>query len=259
PQPTLETLRQLHFAALTKFPFENLSLHCTESRIADITPQGMYRRQVLENRGGYCYQLNGLFYLVLERIGFKVYPCSARIAHLLEDGATEYGRLSHRISIAIIDGEKYICDIGFGTNGFFFPLPVLNDQPANELNGAAISRLVQKIHPKSKHGASVGWEFQHWQGDRWMPDYFFVDEEAYESDFEVGNYYTSLNQKSIFKRMIRVFRSRRDGSRVSIEADKLKVRWGADVKERRTLRNERERVDALRDYFGYNMSEEERQ
>ena len=58
-RPTAETLRSLHRAHLLTVPFENLDIHMGRPIILD--EAAFYRKVVNERRGGFCYELNGLF------------------------------------------------------------------------------------------------------------------------------------------------------------------------------------------------------
>ena len=64
-EPNLENLRNLQVAHLLHVPFENLDIH----RKVEIDLEGSYEKIVKRNRGGFCYELNGLFYELLEALG----------------------------------------------------------------------------------------------------------------------------------------------------------------------------------------------
>jgi N-hydroxyarylamine O-acetyltransferase len=57
--PTAKTLRQLHLAHLQNVPFENLSIHSGEPIVLD--DQALFEKIVGRRRGGFCYELNGLY------------------------------------------------------------------------------------------------------------------------------------------------------------------------------------------------------
>ena len=58
--PTMEVLAQLQKAHLLAVPFENIDIHT--NRKIDLNVDNIYQKIVLNNRGGFCYELNGLFY-----------------------------------------------------------------------------------------------------------------------------------------------------------------------------------------------------
>jgi len=68
--PTLETLRQVHLAHLMTVPFENLSVRRGEAIVLE--ESRLFEKIVLRRRGGFCYELNGLFAALLRTLGFRV-------------------------------------------------------------------------------------------------------------------------------------------------------------------------------------------
>ncbi|MFD0638584.1 arylamine N-acetyltransferase [Catenulispora yoronensis] len=74
--PDAATLRALHRAHLRTVPFENLSIHLDEDM--PLTIPALYDKIVTHHRGGFCYELNGLFATLLESLGYRVHRLSAR-------------------------------------------------------------------------------------------------------------------------------------------------------------------------------------
>src|SRR5882762_9048307 len=77
--PTAQTLRELQVAHLQTVPFENLSIHSAEPIVLD--DDALFRKIVLRRRGGFCYELNGLFAALLRELGFAVSMLSAGVAN----------------------------------------------------------------------------------------------------------------------------------------------------------------------------------
>ena len=76
-------LRLLHRAHQLTVPFENLSIHLAEPISLD---EGeLIDKIVRRGRGGFCYELNGAFALLLEALGAQVSRVAARV----------YGEASH--------------------------------------------------------------------------------------------------------------------------------------------------------------------
>ena len=101
PQPNLATLRALHRAHLLAIPYENLDVML--GRPVSIAPPAAYAKLVEGRRGGWCYEMNGLFGWALEAIGFAV---TRRSAH----GSA---RDSHLLLQVDLGGEPIIADVGF--------------------------------------------------------------------------------------------------------------------------------------------------
>jgi N-hydroxyarylamine O-acetyltransferase len=73
----IQTLYDLHLAHMLAVPFENLDIGL--KRPIRITEQAIYEKIVTKNRGGFCYELNGLFAWLLNQTGFNVTFLNARV------------------------------------------------------------------------------------------------------------------------------------------------------------------------------------
>ena len=71
----LKLLQRQH---LLNVPFENLDIHSKQAIVLDT--EKFYRKIVNNNRGGFCYELNGLFNELLRELGFETRILSARVA-----------------------------------------------------------------------------------------------------------------------------------------------------------------------------------
>jgi len=110
--PTEETLIKLTRAHLEAVPFENLEVRY-EHKEPSLEPEGLYHKVVENRRGGYCFELNKIFYLLLQELGFTCYPVPARIVH----NRQELRPVTHRATVVVINGRKWFCDVGFGGAG----------------------------------------------------------------------------------------------------------------------------------------------
>ena len=109
PSVSKDFLFQLHENHLLNIPFENLDVHYHVPIKLNVGE--LYRKIVEKGRGGFCYELNGLFGHLLQEIGFKTNIISCRV-YEGEDGYTpEY---DHMAIIVKIDLEFYLVDVGFG-------------------------------------------------------------------------------------------------------------------------------------------------
>src|SRR6266700_7356541 len=69
-------LRGLHHAHQVAVPFENLRIHLGEPISLD--EPALLDKLVTRRRGGFCYELNGAFALLLRALGFQVRLLAAR-------------------------------------------------------------------------------------------------------------------------------------------------------------------------------------
>lgn len=118
PKLNLHNLRRLQKAHLLQVPFENLDIHAGVPIALDINQ--IYHKIILNKRGGFCYELNGLFYELLHTIGYEVQRISARVYSVEKGFSPEF---DHMALIVTIEEQKYLCDVGFG-EFCFAPLPL---------------------------------------------------------------------------------------------------------------------------------------
>jgi N-hydroxyarylamine O-acetyltransferase len=109
--PTLATLRALHVAHLRAVPFENLSVRRGEA--IHLEEAWLFDKVVRRRRGGFCYELNGLFALLLEALGFSV----ARLAGRVGIDGIPFDHMALRVDL----DEPWLADVGFG-DSFSLPL-----------------------------------------------------------------------------------------------------------------------------------------
>lgn len=113
--PSVETLQELHLAHLFTVPFENLSVYHKEPIVLE--DGALFNKIVERRRGGFCYELNGLFAALLRGLGFKVDMLSAGVARPNGGYGPEF---DHMMLMVTLD-ERWLVDVGFG-DGFRLPL-----------------------------------------------------------------------------------------------------------------------------------------
>ncbi|KXK01560.1 MAG: N-hydroxyarylamine O-acetyltransferase [Acidobacteria bacterium OLB17] len=128
-RPNIESLRMLQRAHLLSIPFENLDIHWKRKIVLDV--ERFYEKIVEGGRGGFCYELNGLFNELLVSLSFTTRLISARVARPDGNFAPEFG---HAAIITSIGGEEYLTDVGFGdfTSG---PLRLAPGELQQDANG----------------------------------------------------------------------------------------------------------------------------
>ena len=117
-RPTTETLTGLHRAHLLSIPYENLDIHL--GRPLTLDADAIFTKLVDERRGGWCYEMNGLFCRVLDTLGFAVHRVSGAVGRARRGDRAEG---THLVLIVSIDETPWIADVGFG-DGFLEPLPL---------------------------------------------------------------------------------------------------------------------------------------
>lgn len=131
PAATGEALAALQLAHLLHVPFENLSIHRGERIVLE--PVWLHDKLVSRRRGGFCYELNGLFAELLAALGFRVERLAARVFG--DDGALgiPFDHLCLRV-----DGT-WLVDVGFGDS---FVRPLRLDERGPQHDGRRGFRIV---------------------------------------------------------------------------------------------------------------------
>ena len=91
-EPTAATLRALHMAHLLAVPFENLNIGRGWPIVLD--EDALFEKIVAGRRGGFCYELNGLFAALLRALGFEVTLLSAGVARAAGGFGPEFDHLT---------------------------------------------------------------------------------------------------------------------------------------------------------------------
>jgi N-hydroxyarylamine O-acetyltransferase len=121
---SIRYLKSLHHSHLTSIPFENLDIHY--NRKIELDYQKIFHKIVVQRRGGFCYELNGLFLHLLFHLGFESYPVSVRV---YDQKRKAYGKeYDHLALIVELDGHKWLVDVGFG-DGFIYPKKIVINEP----------------------------------------------------------------------------------------------------------------------------------
>lgn len=112
---SFEGIKKLMQSQIFSVPFENIDVQA--GKTISLVGNDIVNQIVDKNRGGYCYQVNGIFSLVLQEIGVPHYYIAVR--PLVNPGQNAK---THLAIIATIENEEYLIDLGFGGNSIREPL-----------------------------------------------------------------------------------------------------------------------------------------
>jgi N-hydroxyarylamine O-acetyltransferase len=107
-EANLETLEALAWAHLQSVPFENFDVHL--GRRVKLDEESLFKKIVRRKRGGFCYELNGLFALLLRELGYQVDLLSARVFRKGKSGE-KFDHMALRVHVGT---RQYLVDVGFG-------------------------------------------------------------------------------------------------------------------------------------------------
>jgi N-hydroxyarylamine O-acetyltransferase len=166
---TAETLRQLQVAHLLTVPFENLSIHAREPIVLD--DEALFRKIVSRRRGGFCYELNGLFAALLRALGFEVAMLSAQVANAESNFSPDFAHMALMVPI----DERWLVDVGFGDS---FVEPLLLDKRDAQVRGDRAYRVVvdgERLVVMQRSDVD--------SSDEWKPQYRFTLKPYQYSDY----------------------------------------------------------------------------
>lgn len=232
-----ETLRDLHIAHTFNIPFENLDIHL--GKPISIAPEAVFDKLVRRKRGGYCYEMNGLFANVLGTLGFSVQLLMARIMA----GYTETRPLTHMLLLVTINGERWIADVGNGRTGLLAPLPLKNNAPETQFTETFRLRTEDDYH----------YIFQGMDAGQWIDVYAFTLETYLPVDYTLANYYNSTSPESRFTQRKIATMPTAEG-RISMVETEFKIRSGDHIKII-TAPDENSYYAMLKTYFGLDIQD----
>ncbi len=225
-------LRALHVAHLMTVPFENLSIHLDEP--ISLEPDDLIAKIVGRRRGGFCYELNGAFALLLESLGATVSRVAARV-----HGASGLGPPFDHLALIVelADGTgPWLADVGFGSHSNY---PLLFDSRDRQDDPAAEFLLSD----------TDSGDVEVLRGD--APQYLVERRVRSLPDFLPTCWYQATSPDSHFTQGSICSLLSLDG-RVSI-AGRMLIRTGAGGREEQQLSGDDAVLAAYRDYFGIRL------
>jgi len=234
--PNAETLRLLQLAHLRAVPFENLSIHSGEPVVLD--DRALFEKIVSRRRGGFCYELNGLFAALLRALGFEVAMLSARVANA--EGI--FGPDFDHMTLMVTRADRWLVDVGFG-DSFLEPLRL--DEENTQGHGNDTYRI-------EREGEFLVLMKQT-NGNEWKSQYRFTLKPYQYSDFAEMCRYHQTSPQSHFTRARICSRATTDG-RITLSGLRLITSADDGLRQERILTNDEEYATILRDHFGIVMA-----
>jgi N-hydroxyarylamine O-acetyltransferase len=241
-KPSLETLRALHETHLLAVPFENLSIHYGQPIV--LQEEKLFHKIVEQGRGGFCYELNGLFAWLLRQLGFQVALLSAGVVG--EDG--EFGPEFDHLTLLIrgLDGADWLADVGFG-DSFRLPLRFEADLEQEEADGRKY-RLDRENAERAENALREYWILQQFSAEQWTSQYRFTLQPRALSDFTEMCYFQQTSPESHFTQK-RICSLATPEGRISL-SDLNLITTIHGEREEHMLRSEEEYRAVLAERFG---------
>ncbi|MBF7096249.1 arylamine N-acetyltransferase family protein [Alkalibacter mobilis] len=232
-----DTLKKLHVGHVMNIPFENLDQLRGKKISLDV--EKLFDKIVLNERGGYCFEMNGLFYHILKEIGFKVKNLFARVYR----PGFGFSPKTHHVLVAEADGKEWLVDVGFGGNGPVAPVLLEEDMEQEQF---------MRHYMISKH-PEFGYLLQFKIDGKYENVYAFNMEENSQMDYEIPNYFTSTHPDSIFTQVIMCTKATEKG-RISIFDNNLKIVANGLVTEK-VMQSDFEINEVLYKHFGLSLED----
>ncbi len=230
-EPTLTTLQNLHRAHLFAVPYENLDIHLGQPLTLEL-PQ-IFDKLVTQKRGGWCFEMNGLFAWALRELGFTVTLLGAKVERT---GKLPRDTPDH-LTLAVTLDRIYLADVGFG-DGLLEPLPL------------EVGRYRQGFLEYTLAHLEEHWVFQN-QPYGAAPKISFTLEPYQLKDFAKMSYFLQTSPESGFVRAVVSTRFISEGY-TDLRGATLRTVTGAGVEER-VLESAADFDAVLRNVFGLEL------
>jgi len=240
--PNANVLSAITAAHVGAIPFENIDVLL--KRGVALAADAIFHKLVLKQRGGYCFEQNGLLMQALQALGFAVQPLGARVRLGIANRA-EFPRRTHLFLKVRIAGVYYLTDVGFGAQSLTQALRWQEDAVQHTPHDTR--RLVRE---------GKRWFQQVLMNDAWVDVFEFYDTPMHPSDQEVANWFTSTSPTSHFTQRLNMALSPSTGERITIAGNVLRVRQGGKVLQEEVLSGENIRA-TLKHYANICLSVEE--
>ena len=237
PTVNLATLTKLQDSHLKYIPYENFD--CLNGKITSLKRQDMFNKVIMHNRGGICFELNGLYNWLLESLGFDVTSYSARFIDKMET----YQLRRHRVMCVTLGEKRYLTDVGVNSESPRVPLEITEGL----IQSDGISQY--------KFTRSEFWGWLLWQKERgkiWKRLFGFTEEPQIDKDFITASFWCDAHPDSPFikSKKLSIFR---EDCNITIRGNYLKFYLGGRVKYRYKINTGAELKEILWEYFGINV------
>jgi N-hydroxyarylamine O-acetyltransferase len=212
-------------------PFENLDIHLGRPIVLD--GAALFEKIVGGRRGGFCYELNGLFHELLRRVGFQVEMLSAGVARA--DGG--FGPDFDHMALMVTLDEVWLADVGFG-DSFLEPIrlddSIVSDDPAGHYR----IQVQDGLRVMLRRGNE----------SQWSPQYRFTLQHRDLQEYAEMCLYHQTSPESSFTRK-RVCSLATEAGRITL-SEMTFISTEGGFRQQRELADQGEYRAALSKYFG---------
>ncbi|MFB7651350.1 MULTISPECIES: arylamine N-acetyltransferase [unclassified Streptomyces] len=246
--PTVDALRALHLLHLRTVPFENLSVHLGEEIVLE--EARLLDKVVGGRRGGFCYELNGLFGGLLAALGYEVTMLAARV---YGDGGRLGIPYDHMVLLVrTVDGGDWLADVGFGAHSHG---PLAFGERAEQEDPGGTFRVVEAgpdaAGVRGAEATARAADLDVLRDGR--PVYRVEARPRVLDDFVSGAWWHSTSPRSHFLQSTVCSRITEDGGRITLSGRRLTATAPDGSREERELGTDEEVLTAYREHFGIRL------
>ncbi|MCL8014711.1 arylamine N-acetyltransferase [Streptomyces sp. AS02] len=246
--PTVDVLRELHLRHLQTVPFENLSIHLGEEIVLE--EKRLLDKVVGAGRGGFCYELNGAFGVLLTALGFDVTLLAARVHGKEGRLGIPYDHMA--LKVRTVDGGAWLADVGFGAHSHY---PLAFEARGEQVDPAGVFRIVEagpdEAGVRGGHDAAEAADLE--VGTAGRPEYRLEQRPRVLGDFVVGAWWHSTSPGSHFTQSLVCSRVTEEGGRITLSGRTFKSTAADGTREERELGTDEEVLGVYRERFGIEL------
>lgn len=234
--PSAEFLLELQIKHMLAIPFEDLDIPDRDEIVLDT--ERIFKKLILNGRGGFCYELNGLFYVLLRELGFDAQMIEGRVYN---KERRDLGPPFDHMAILVKLENTYLADVGFG-DSFRSPI-IFPGGTAEDVSGSY----------KIENAGDSFFRLMKIEDGEWTLKYEFTDAPRKIEDFREMCVFQQTNPGSVFRsRMVCTIAT--PGGRITLSDKSLAITNGSS-KLKRDLTEPAEFYSLLKEYFGINLEQ----
>ncbi|WP_031476897.1 arylamine N-acetyltransferase family protein [Streptomyces bicolor] len=246
--PTVDVLRELHLRHLQTVPFENLSIHLGEEIVLE--EKRLLDKVVGAGRGGFCYELNGIFGALLTALGFDVTLLAARVHGPKGRLGIPYDHMA--LKVGTVDGGAWLADVGFGAHSHY---PLAFEARSEQVDPAGVFRIVEAgpdaAGVRGGHDVAEAADLEVEMAGR--PEYRLERRPRVLGDFVAGAWWHSTSPASHFTQSLVCSRVTEEGGRITLSGRTFKATAADGTRQERELGTDEEVLGVYRERFGIEL------
>ena len=177
-----ELLKQIQYAHVTHIPYENLDI--LDNIPLNLDNEALFEKIIVNQRGGYCFEINSLYNWLLREIGFNTTSYMARYLR----GENDIPMRRHRVIIVELEDKRIMCDAGIGDRAPRYPL-ILEERLIQAQFGETYKFVKDEFY---------GWLILDYHKGEWGSFFAFTEEVQVDKDYVMPSFFCEKHPDSPF-------------------------------------------------------------